>query len=456
MTASELEAGNRVASRSGEGMGRLHGGRVVLVVLLWLALVHAAAALDVQRPLAQLHHTAWRVQDGAPGQITALAQTTDGYLWLATQIGLYRFDGVQFERYEPPAGEALPATSVSALHASPDGGLWVGFRYGAVSHIDGARLSHYGQAQGLPSGTVFSFARDAAVSAVVDALEATVLHRPVVGPMVFFDEAGVDCVLVGDSLGLVVQAGGFTFYGTLAAFMGWSPLPRLWMVLGIAALLVAYSPGATGWLAERVRAAGRAAFTNYLGTSVLMMFVFHGWALGLFGQLNRPQLYIVVALTCVLMLAWSKPWLDRYRYGPLEWLWRTGQLAITRRDGFRKVYDLTERVIPAAHRTDPPDEDTLIDWAWAFPVLLVLGLAIVAWKWIANLATTYELTAERLILHKGIIRCVPKINHILAGCPLIHIGNQQALKKIWMRRVGNNGAPYTACPCRVGGIGLTI
>ena len=47
----------------------------------------------------------------------------------------------------------------------------------------------------------------------------------------------------------------------------------------------------------------------------------------------------------------------------LEWLWRTGQLAITRRDGFRKVYDLTERVIPAAHRTDPPDEDTLIDWA---------------------------------------------------------------------------------------------
>lgn len=124
------------------------------------------------------------------------------------------------------------------------------------------------------------------------------------------------------ALGLVVQAGGFTFYGTLAAFMGWSPLPRLWMVLGIAALLVAYAPSATGWLGERVRAAGRAAFTNYLGTSIVMMFVFHGWALGLFGQLNRPQLYIVVALTCVLMLAWSKPWLDRYRYGPLEWLWR--------------------------------------------------------------------------------------------------------------------------------------
>lgn len=123
-------------------------------------------------------------------------------------------------------------------------------------------------------------------------------------------------------IGLAVRAGGFTFYGTLAAFMGWSPLPRLAMVVGLAALLVAWSPGWTGWLAERVRAAGRAAFTNYLGTSVVMMLVFHGWGLGLFGALNRPQLYIVVALTCVLMLAWSKPWLDRYRYGPLEWLWR--------------------------------------------------------------------------------------------------------------------------------------
>lgn len=46
---------------------------------------------------------------------------------------------------------------------------------------------------------------------------------------------------------------------------------------------------------------------------------------------------------------------------------------------------------------------TLIDWAWAFPVMLAAGLGIVVWKWIGNLATTYELTAERLILHKGIL-----------------------------------------------------
>ena len=124
------------------------------------------------------------------------------------------------------------------------------------------------------------------------------------------------------SIALWVQANGFTYWGTLSAFMGLTPLPRLFMVLGLASILVAYSPAWTGWLAERVRAAGRVAFTNYLGTSIIMLFVFHGWALGLFGKLNRPELYLVMVLTWALMLAWSKPWLDRYRYGPLEWLWR--------------------------------------------------------------------------------------------------------------------------------------
>ena len=124
------------------------------------------------------------------------------------------------------------------------------------------------------------------------------------------------------ALGLFVKQSGFSYYAANAAFIGWSMLPRLAMVLGLAALLVVYSPAWTGWFAERVRAAGRAAFTNYLGTSILMLFVFHGWAFGLFGQLNRPQLYLLTLGVWVLMLLWSKPWLDRFRYGPLEWLWR--------------------------------------------------------------------------------------------------------------------------------------
>jgi hypothetical protein len=49
----------------------------------------------------------------------------------------------------------------------------------------------------------------------------------------------------------------------------------------------------------------------------------------------------------------------------LEYLWRTGELAICRREGFQKVYDLTSRVIPARHRRPPPDEEAFIDWACA-------------------------------------------------------------------------------------------
>lgn len=119
-----------------------------------------AAALDPGRAIGQFHHTAWTVNQGAPGQVTALAQTADGYLWLGTEIGLYRFDGVRFTRFAPPGNDAFPATSVSTLYASRDGGLWVGFRYGGVSRVERAGVRHYGAAAGLPTSTVFRFAED--------------------------------------------------------------------------------------------------------------------------------------------------------------------------------------------------------------------------------------------------------------------------------------------------------
>jgi uncharacterized protein len=74
---------------------------------------------------------------------------------------------------------------------------------------------------------------------------------------------------------------------------------------------------------ERVAAAGRAAFTNYLGTSILMTTLFYGYGLGLFGTMGRAELWLVVFAMWALMLLWSKPWLDRMRYGPFEWLWRS-------------------------------------------------------------------------------------------------------------------------------------
>lgn len=115
---------------------------------------------------------------------------------------------------------------------------------------------------------------------------------------------------------------GLSYYGTSFASIGLAPIVRLPMTLGLAALLALWGGKAGGWLAARFSAAGRMAFSNYLGTTLLMVLLFHGWAGGLFGELGRLELYLVMLVTWAIMLAWSKPWLDRFRYGPLEWAWR--------------------------------------------------------------------------------------------------------------------------------------
>jgi len=73
----------------------------------------------------------------------------------------------------------------------------------------------------------------------------------------------------------------------------------------------------------RLAAVGRAAFSNYLGTSILCGLLFDGFGLGWYGHLERWQCYPIVLAIWVLMLLWSKPWLDRFAYGPFEWLWRS-------------------------------------------------------------------------------------------------------------------------------------
>jgi uncharacterized protein len=80
--------------------------------------------------------------------------------------------------------------------------------------------------------------------------------------------------------------------------------------------------GAARWLTRRLEAAGRMAFSNYLGTTLVTTTIFYGYGLGLFATLSRAQLYLVVLFVWVLILGWSKPWLARFEYGPLEWLWR--------------------------------------------------------------------------------------------------------------------------------------
>lgn len=94
------------------------------------------------------------------------------------------------------------------------------------------------------------------------------------------------------------------------------------MAFGYAALIVLLSRR-QGALALRIAAVGRTAFTNYLGTSILGALLFYGDGLSLFGELSRFQAWLVAPCFWLIMLAWSKPWLDRFHYGPLEWLWRS-------------------------------------------------------------------------------------------------------------------------------------
>ena len=127
--------------------------------------------------------------------------------------------------------------------------------------------------------------------------------------------------------------GGISYWDVMGA-SGWLVVPQLCAALGLVLLLSLWGRDVRGWLAQRLTAAGRCAFTNYLGTSALALVVFSGWGLGLFGKLGRLELYGVMMLFWIVMLAWPNWWLARFRYGPLEWLWRCltyGQQVLLRR-----------------------------------------------------------------------------------------------------------------------------
>jgi uncharacterized protein len=92
--------------------------------------------------------------------------------------------------------------------------------------------------------------------------------------------------------------------------------------IGYAALIMLVL-GRRNAISERVAAVGRAAFTNYLGSTIVGVLVFFGTFGGLYGQLSRGEVWLFVPPMWGFMLAWSKPWLDRYNYGPMEWAWRS-------------------------------------------------------------------------------------------------------------------------------------
>lgn len=92
----------------------------------------------------------------------------------------------------------------------------------------------------------------------------------------------------------------------------------------IAVLALVFKAGRAAWLTQRLRAVGRMAFSNYIAHSLICSVIFYGgYGFGLIGKLERWQLYIVVVGIWIFNLLWSPIWLRRFRFGPLEWVWRS-------------------------------------------------------------------------------------------------------------------------------------
>src|SRR6202171_19291 len=103
-----------------------------------------ANAFNFNKPLTEYTHTVWTHKDGIPSAfIYSIAQTGDGYLWLATTDGLVRFDGVRFVHWRPQTGHTGLLGGVRSLCAARDGSLWIGTAAGLVGHIRGDDLTTF-------------------------------------------------------------------------------------------------------------------------------------------------------------------------------------------------------------------------------------------------------------------------------------------------------------------------
>lgn len=110
-------------------------------------------------PVIDLQHTSWTAREGAPTGVTAIAQTADGWLWIGSSVGLFRFDGVRFERM---AGAQAPlSSSIHGLGLLPDGRLWITYKFGGASLMSSGGMRHFRVGEhGMPGGTAQGMGQD--------------------------------------------------------------------------------------------------------------------------------------------------------------------------------------------------------------------------------------------------------------------------------------------------------
>ena len=139
-----MRLGRRTTGRSAYAtVGVIVGKRTTIALGILLACCPWARGLDPSLDITQYAHTAWKIREGfSKGRVTSFAQTPDGYLWLGTEFGLLRFDGVRNVPWEPPAGEHLPSSYIRSMIAARDGRLWIGTYKGLASWKDGKLVEY--------------------------------------------------------------------------------------------------------------------------------------------------------------------------------------------------------------------------------------------------------------------------------------------------------------------------
>lgn len=117
-------------------------------------------ALEPFESIDRIQRTTWEAKDGAPGDVWAIAQTRDGWLWFGGPTGLYRFDGIRFTKMALEDEDSTQSQAVSALFATDSGALFIGRYNGGISVFEGGRFTHYFD-EAVASASVLSFAQDA-------------------------------------------------------------------------------------------------------------------------------------------------------------------------------------------------------------------------------------------------------------------------------------------------------
>jgi uncharacterized protein len=113
-------------------------------------------------------------------------------------------------------------------------------------------------------------------------------------------------------------------FAEATAAMGLMSLGNLPLALGYLALVVLLATGPLRGPLGLLAPAGRMALTNYLMQSVVGTLVFYGYGLGLWGEVGRSGQVGIVLVVFAAQVAFSHWWLARFRFGPMEWLWRAG------------------------------------------------------------------------------------------------------------------------------------